>query len=84
MISLPWFNMVSTKEFKVSITFSFKLRKQRKKCYDVSMNHHCQKLLDQAKILYFLDFRQYSIKMSYVSLVLWSRFLSFTSRELGV
>ena len=48
------------------------------------MYHHCQKLLDQAKTLYFLDFRQYSIKMSYVSLVLWSRFLSFTSRELGV
>ena len=55
--SLPWFtenlrNLKFYKELKVSITFSFKTRKQRKKCYHLSMYHHSQMLLDQVKILF--------------------------------
>ena len=50
----------------------------------VSTYHHSQKLLDQFKIFYFLDFLQYCIKLSSVSLVLWSGFVDFTARKLSV
>ena len=72
------------KEFKSSLTFSFKIRKQRKKCYHVSTYHHSQKLLDQVRILYVFELLQYCMKISYVSFVLWSGFRDFTSRELSV
>ena len=70
--SLPWFtenlrNLKFYKELKVSITFSFKTRKQRKKCYHLSMYHHSQMLLDQVKILF-----------SWFSAILYQIILSFS------
>ena len=70
--SLPWFtenlrNLKFYKELKVSITFAFKTRKQRKKCYHLSMYHHSQMLLDQVKILF-----------SWFSAILYQIILSFS------
>ena len=73
--SLPWFtenlrNLKFYKELKVSITFSFKTRKQRKKCYHLSMYHHSQMLLDQVKILFpWFSAILYQIILSFSGLV---------------
>ena len=75
MTSLPWFtwnlrDLKFYKEFQVSITFSFKTRQQRKKCYHLSMYHHSQMLLDQVKILFsWLSAILYQIIWSFFGLM---------------
>ena len=87
MTSLPWFtwnlrDLKFYKEFQVSITFSFKTRKQRKKCYHLSMYHHSQMLLDQVKILFsWFSAILYQIILSFFGLMVRVCGFYFTGRK---